>query len=86
MKGRLVKELVTETPALFHYAALPSNQEEFVDDMIERYKKEGKMIHVIRGSEAEIKKIAALLERSEERPARKVDDFRCSCKTLPHLN
>ena len=78
MNGQLVKQMVSETPQLFMVTSLPVNQEAMIDDLSEKYKKDNKLLHIIRGSEAEVKRLSELLEREQQRQSvsplsRKVD-------------
>ena len=84
MNGQLVKQMVSETPHLFMITSLPSSEEAMIDDLHDKYAKENKLLHIIRGSEAEIKRLSELLDREKQRQsvspmARKVDMFVCSC-------
>jgi hypothetical protein len=67
LKGGLLRQLVVETPHLFMTTALPSDQEGMIDDMTDRYNAEGKLIHVIRGTAAELKRLSALVEKEQQR-------------------
>ena len=56
-----------------------------IDNMVEKYKAENKLLHIIRGSAEEVRRIHELLdmEREESRKSplsRKVDIYGCSCK------
>ena len=67
--------------------SLPPNQEAMIDDLSQKYKKENKLLHIIRGTEAEVKRLSELLDREQQRQsvspmARKVDMVVCSCNRL----
>jgi hypothetical protein len=60
-KGKLLQELVFETPQLFIITSLPANEEARLHQLIEVYRKESKVVHVIRGDAKEVRKLGDML-------------------------
>lgn len=56
-KGKLLQDLIFETPQLFIITSLPASEEARVHQLIEAYAKEGKVVHVIRGEAQEVKRL-----------------------------
>jgi hypothetical protein len=49
MKGKLLQELVFETPQLFIITHLPASEENTLHNLMEAYRTDNKVVHVIRG-------------------------------------
>ena len=62
MKGNLLQQFIKETPHLFQVTSLPPEQEALIDSMLEK----NQLVHIIRGSAKEIKRLAALFDRERQ--------------------
>jgi hypothetical protein len=63
MRGELLKQMVGETPLLFMVTALPEEREEMIDNLTLRYKQQNQLLHIIRGTKEEVKRLSDLLDR-----------------------
>lgn len=84
LKGNLLQQFIKETPHLFQVTSLPPQQEALIDSMIEK----NQLVHIIRGTAKEIKRLAALFDRERQASIarhRRVDIDRFSCKNFPNL-
>ena len=60
-RGRLLQELIFETPQLFIITNLPAREERRIHQLIEAYAAEGKVVHVIRGEAKEVGRLGNMM-------------------------